>query len=157
MTEFLSSSILDSNCDYIVIPVNTKGVMEVGLAKEFAQKFPNYYEMYKDHCHNCPSFKGGDWLVIDRGEEGLEGKKFILLATKEEWRNPSKLEWIERGLISLKQYFQVILIIFKDVKSLAIPAIGCGLGGLNWASVISLMETYLLEFDNLTLHIYPPQ
>lgn len=157
MVEILNSNILESDCDYIVIPVNTKGVMGAGLAKEFAKKYLNYYELYKDHCRNCHSFKGGDWLVIDRGEEGLEGKKFILLATKEDWRNSSQLYWIEKGLVSLNQYFAVILLMFKDSKSLAIPAIGCGLGGLNWASVLSLMETYLLEFDNLTLHVYPPQ
>jgi len=72
-----------------------------------------------------------------------EGMPTIIhLTTKNHWRNPSKIEWVISGCNELKQYLKI-----NEVKSVAIPRLGCGLGGLSWETVKPEMEDIFLDLD----------
>ena len=127
----------------IVIPVNTVGVPGAGLAKAWAKKDPDAAGVYKALCE-----KGlvtiGEINIIIHGES-----RWIMFPTKEHWMHPSQLEWIEKGLMDLQP--QV-----TGLESLAVPALGCGLGGLEWETVRRLLEKYLTPLS-ASITIYPPQ
>jgi O-acetyl-ADP-ribose deacetylase (regulator of RNase III) len=120
--------ILTHNSEYIVNPVNCVGVMGKGLALQVKLKYPNVFRVYKEAC-NKGLVKVGKMLVVDN---------IINFPTKQDWRNPSKLEWIESGLKDLRQ-----LIIDRNIQSISIPKLGCGLGGLDWHDVKPLIDKYL--------------
>lgn len=139
-------SIFEANADVIVNPVNTEGVMGKGLALEFKKRFPDNYKAYAAHCHEgrlaggsifATWYSNGPWVVN--------------FATKESWRAPSRLEWIYQGLIALKKF-----ITDRHANVVAIPALGCGLGGLDWQSVQTAIEQVLGDV-NATILVYPPR
>lgn len=120
-----------------IIPVNCKAVMGAGLAKQFRDKYPNLFEAYKQYCHNGNLSIGHCALVKDNDITA------ILFPTKYDWQEPSKLEYIELGLNSLCKCLDY----FKDVQ-IAIPPIGCGLGGLSVELVIPIIYDKLKEYKN---------
>lgn len=122
--------ILTSAAAYIVIPVNTVGVMGKGLALQAAKRWPDVDAAYRRWCAKQRP-KGGDYVML-----GSDGPCIICLATKEHWRNPSRLEWIEHGL----GYLQVLA---QFDQPIALPMIGCGLGGLPEETVEPLIRRYL--------------
>jgi O-acetyl-ADP-ribose deacetylase (regulator of RNase III) len=158
-----TGNILDSTCEHIVIPVNTMGVMGKGLAKEFAERYPKLKDEYMSICkHGFFGWKpgGGSVFAYD-----LRDYKFLMLATKEDWRQPSKIEWIDIGLKKLQQmtenqidgYDYEYVHQAQVSSSIAIPPLGCGLGGLNWDYVYSLIQKYLGNIKGLTVHVYLPR
>ena len=140
---YTDGDILIDPAEAIVIPVNTMGVPGAGLAKAWAKKDPDSSGVYKSLCE-----KGlvtiGEINIIIHGNS-----RWIMFPTKEHWKYPSRLEWIEKGLIDLQP--QVM-----GLESLAIPALGCGLGGLEWNDVRRLLEKYLTPLS-ASITIYPPQ
>ncbi len=72
--------------------------------------------------------------------------------TKDHWREPSRLEWIDGGLWSMKLDLAI-----QECRSVAIPPLGCGLGGLAWADVRPLIERHLGAIDDLTVEVYEPR
>lgn len=131
MIRMVKGDILESEAPIIVIPVNCKGVMGKGLALQAKQKWPRMFESYKSFCEGaCPSYPEGlepGGVVCIQHEPN---KYIACLATKDDWRNPSKLEWVETGLKQL-----VIMSMQVNLSRIAIPKIGCGLGGLDWCDV----------------------
>lgn len=142
-------NLLESNAQAIVNTVNTVGVMGKGIALQFKNQFPNNYKVYTEACKN-KSLNIGDLLVTNETSLLLGDKIIINFPTKTDWRKPSQYSYIEQGLIALKK-----LIEEKEIKSLAIPPLGSGNGGLEWSLVKQLMEKYLGDL-NAEIYIYEP-
>ena len=131
MIEFIKGDLFDSlknpKVGMLVNPVNTKGVMGAGLALQFKQLFPYNYTLYQDVCKTGKMHPGDVLIVCDQWED-----REILVAnfaTKDHWKEPSRIEWIRIGLSNLKA--QAI----KDKCSIASPWVGCGLGLLKKSDV----------------------
>ena len=113
---------LDVEC--IVNPVNCVGVSGAGLAKAFAKRYPVIQRLYVADCERGLLVPGGVRFYRERD------RWIACVATKQHWRRPSRLEWVERGLSGLREGLEV-----RRIGSVAIPALGAGLGGLNWNDV----------------------
>jgi len=132
MIEYKKGDIFNSGCYAFVNPVNTAGVMGKGLALHFKKNFPINYQTYKLACDN-QSFQIGQLLYV------TENKHLIInFPTKKDWRLKSNYEYIELGLKALRQF-----LFDAQIDSIAIPAIGCGEGGLLWSKVKLMIEKYL--------------
>jgi len=140
---YINGDILKDDADGIVIPVNTVGVPGAGLAKAWAQKDPVAAGVYKALCKQG-RIKIGEVAIVKHGDT-----RWVMFPTKDHWKHPSRLEWIEAGLMDLQRYA-------PGFQSLAVPALGCGLGGLKWDDVKRLMETYLSQIG-IPVSVYPPK
>lgn len=141
-------SIFDSDADAIVNAVNCVGVMGAGLAKAFKYKFPHMVEQYEVKCKLGLLRPGQlDIYVIDSTP-----KYIINFPTKDDWKDPSLMEYIYDGISAL--HYEV----FKwKMKSVAIPALGCGLGGLDWKDVKPELMGLDKIWPNVNWIIYDPQ
>ncbi|WP_036262675.1 type II toxin-antitoxin system antitoxin DNA ADP-ribosyl glycohydrolase DarG [Methylocapsa aurea] len=136
MIEFTTGNLLEADVEALVNTVNTVGVMGKGVALMFKETFPENFREYEKACKR-KEIRVGRMFVTERAH--LIGPKFIInFPTKEHWRNPSKMEWIEAGLEDLKR-----VITEKGIRSIAIPPLGSGNGGLNWSDVRQKIETAL--------------
>ena len=137
-------NIFNSSCEFLVNPVNCVGVMGKGLALEFKNKYPLNFEIYKKACDNA-SFNIGNLLIVP-----VDNKFIVNFPTKKHWRNKSDLEFIKIGLEELK-------IAIKDfnIKSIALPKLGCGLGGLDWNEVFDLIKDFHNSIvDNVLVQVF---
>lgn len=149
MIHYKTGNLLDSDAEALVNTVNTVGVMGKGIALQFKNMFPNNFKRYALSCKN-KDLKVGQLLVTEE-EALLVGKKIIInFPTKTHWRLPSELHYIEAGLTEL-----VKVIKEKNIKSIAIPPLGSGNGGLDWNKVKPLLEKHLAEL-NCEIYIYEP-
>lgn len=155
--------IFTSTAQFIVNPTNTKGVSGKGLALEssdllfgeFKKRYPKNYKEYHSFCSSS-SPKGGDLLFyypeqLDR----LKGDRGIInFCTKEDWKKPSKIEWIEKGMTKLVEQLTNL---YSDGKYpsplLALPMLGCGEGGLDEGNVLRVI-TQSLEGCKFDVEIY---
>lgn len=139
-----NGNIFNSSCEFLINPVNTVGVMGKGLALQFKNLFPNNFLKYRQHCLNG-NLTIGKLLITTENN-----KKIINFPTKEDWRNPSKLEYIILGLEKLE-----IAIERFNIKSIAFPKIGCGLGGLDWNNVLpEIIKFFERVSDDIVIEIY---
>lgn len=138
-----TGDIFSSTAEVIVNPVNCVGVSGAGLAAQFKDKYPDNYAVYRNACQSG-ILKIGSILYYQYGS-----RKIINFPTKLHWKNPSQLEYIDAGLQDLcrivKEY---------HITSLAIPPLGCGLGGLQWRDVESRIDHALSPLTEL--HLYRP-
>ena len=142
MIEYIEGDIFDSPAQVIVNTVNTVGVMGKGLALSFKKRYPDMFESYKKVCEKHQ-------LAIGKLMLHKEADHWILLfPTKENWRNPSKLEYIEKGLMKFVSTYAE-----KHITSIAFPKLGCGNGELDWNLVRPLMERYLKPLP-IDVYIY---
>jgi O-acetyl-ADP-ribose deacetylase (regulator of RNase III) len=149
MIHYKTGNLLDSEAEALVNTVNTVGVMGKGIALQFKNMFPNNFKLYAQACKN-KEVKVGQLLVTEE-EALLTGKKIIInFPTKTNWRLPSEYQFIQAGLTEL-----VRVIKEKNIKSIAIPPLGSGNGGLDWNKVKQILEKYLKEVD-CDIHIYEP-
>lgn len=142
MIEYIEGDIFESPAQVIVNTVNTVGVMGKGLALSFKERYPQMYEKYKMACEKH-LLTVGKLMLIYEVDHWL-----LMFPTKENWRNPSKLEYIEKGLMKFVQTYAE-----KNITSIAFPRLGCGNGELNWADVKPLMERYLKKLP-IDVYIY---
>lgn len=142
---FVNGDIFDSECQTLVCPVNCVGVMGKGLALEFKKRFPCVYREYKQLCDTNSMYLGQMCIITT-----LEGA-VALFPTKHHWKDKSLLGDIEIGLEQLIYASNDL-----DIESLAVPALGCGLGGLKWEEVKPLMIKYLSQLD-IPVEIYEPK
>ncbi len=148
MIHYLTGNIFDSHAMALVNTVNLLGVMGKGIAFQFKEKYPNNYKVYKNACKD-KTISIGKSLVTK--EKTTYGEKFIInFPTKTDWRKPSEYIYIEQGLENL-----VDIINQYGIKSIAIPPLGSGNGGLNWPKVKSIIETKLSCLD-IDIYIYEP-
>lgn len=149
MIKYITGNLLESKAEALVNTVNTIGVMGKGIALQFKKQFPYNAKIYRKACKD-KTFGIGDILVVEDNSL-MNGKKIIInFPTKKHWRNPSEYEYIESGLKRL-----VEIILEKKIKSIAIPPLGAGNGGLNWSKVKSMLIKYLSDID-CEVHIYEP-
>ena len=140
-----------SNLQTLTISVNLQGVMGKGVASRAKYQFPDVYVAYQDACRSKRVTATKPYLykregsldeeLADHGSElhtSNAVKWFLLFATKRKWRENSRMEDIEGGLNWVQRNFKA-----QNIQSLAMPALGCGLGGLNWRDVGPLMCKYL--------------
>lgn len=146
MITYESGDLLESDAEALVNTVNCVGVMGKGLARQFRIKYPYMFLAYKDVCTSGAFLPGGVHWYYDR----TTGKMIYNLATKDHWRDPSRLQWVENGLEMLAN-----LVRMDGIKSIAIPPLGCGLGGLDWADVEPLIISAFGDAD-VRVDLYPP-
>jgi len=149
MLNFTSGNILESKCNALVNTVNTVGVMGKGIAQQFKTEFPHNYEIYRKAYQARQLQIGGLLPVKDRSL--LLGERLIInFPTKTHWRLPSEYTYIERGLFALAK-----LIVDENLNEIALPALGCGNGGLDWRIVKEIIYHHL-EPINAVFEIYQP-
>ena len=149
MIRYTRGNLLDEPVEALVNTVNTVGVMGKGIALMFKERFPKNMAAYSQAC-KAGQVTTGKMFVTETGE--LMGARWIInFPTKQHWRDKSKIEWIEEGLQELKQF-----IIEHQVKSIAIPPLGAGNGGLNWHEVKSKIEAALSDLDQVEIVIFEP-
>jgi O-acetyl-ADP-ribose deacetylase (regulator of RNase III) len=149
MIKYRSANLLDSEAQALVNTVNTVGVMGKGIALQFKNQYPNNYRLYAQACKSKEVQIGKLFVTEDTSLHG--GNKVIVnFPTKTDWRKPSEYNYIEEGLRNLSKF-----ILDNQIKSIAIPPLGAGHGGLEWEKVKSLMEKYLSDID-CEVFIYQP-
>ena len=149
MVEFVRGNLLEADVDALVNTVNTKGVMGKGVALQFRRAFPANYNAYRAACA-AGEVQFGRMFVFQPGQ--LAGPRAIInFPTKDHWRSRSRLADIEAGLRDLRR-----VLLELDVRSVALPPLGCGLGGLRLSDVRPLIEQALSELP-LRVLVYEPQ
>ena len=149
MLRFTQGNLLDADVDAVVNTVNTVGVMGKGIALMFKEKFPENYKAYAAACKRG-EVQVGRMFVTESLE--LSGPRWIInFPTKKDWRHPSKLEWIIDGLKDLH-----VVIGEKGIRSVAIPPLGSGNGGLKWSDVRPHIESTLCDLANVEVVVYEP-
>lgn len=139
MIEYRKGDITKAEVEAIINTVNTVGVMGKGIALSFKKEFPGNYKAYKEACKNG-EVQIGKMFVVPSGR--ILPRLIINFPTKEHWRNFSKYEFIEAGLQDL-----ISVIKSEKIKSIAIPPLGSGNGGLDWQKVRKLILNKLQELD----------
>lgn len=144
MLNYVDGYLLQSPAQTLVNTVNTVGVMGKGIAKEFKAAFPDMYGEYRRLCELGKLQVGTLWLF-------KSPHKWVLnFPTKQDWRRPSQVEFVEKGLIKFVETYER-----QGITSVAFPALGCGNGGLDWPRVVQpLMERYLKSLP-IQVFIYP--
>ena len=141
MVEWTHGDILKAEVEALVNPVNCIGVMGKGLALQFKLAFPENFEAYRKVCE-AHTLEPGRHQFIHKLREPRGTVRWIInFPTKRHWRDRSKLGEIQDGLRALGSFQEEH--VENGWKSIAIPAIGCGLGGLKWADVRPMVESYL--------------
>lgn len=146
MIKLVSGDIFKARTEVIVNPVNCVGVMGAGLAYAFKVRYPYCYIIYREECAK-KKLKVGTILPI-MVSTNLP-TTVVCFPTKVHWRDRSSLTYIKDGLIALRKY-----IVENNVKSISIPRIGCGLGGLDWNDVSRLIFETLGNIDTCDIVIY---
>ena len=149
MIAFKVGNILESDAEALVNTVNTVGVMGKGIALAFKKTFPIVFEEYEKSIVN-KSIEIGKVQLVKTGT--IKPSYVINFPTKQHWRQPSKMEYIQKGMAALVETIKL-----NQIKSIAIPPLGCGNGKLNWSEVKPLMIQYLQEISNdMEITIFEP-
>ncbi|MGA9407007.1 MAG: macro domain-containing protein [Bacteroidota bacterium] len=142
-------NLLDADVEALVNTVNTVGVMGKGIALQFRGTFPKNYKAYSKAAKEG-KLSLGKMFVFESKE--LNGPKFIInFPTKSHWKYKSRLEDIKTGLFDL-----IGVIRQHHIRSVAVPALGCGNGGLRWDDVRPLIEQVSLSLPDVEFLVYPP-
>lgn len=142
MLKYVEGDIFYSPAQVLVNTVNTVGVMGKGLALSFKRRYPEMFERYRKICDEHKLTIGK--LFIWYGQDHW----VLNFPTKENWRNPSKLSYIENGLKTFCRIYANY-----NITSIAFPKLGCGNGDLKWDDVKPLMEKYLKDLP-IDVYIY---
>lgn len=143
-------NLLAADVEALINTVNTVGVMGKGIALQFKRAFPENFKAYEAACKK-KQVKIGEIFVHEI--DALEGPRYILnFPTKSHWKANSRLADIEAGLVALRE-----TIINLGIKSVAIPPLGCGNGGLDWRDVRPLIERMLGDLEGVHLLIFSPE
>lgn len=149
MIELATGDLFEAGAEALVNAVNTEGVMGKGIALQFKIKFPAMYAAYNRACKNGEVFPGKMHVFELPGQSA---PKFIInFPTKRRWRSPSKLEDIETGLEALASEIRQ-----REIKSIAVPALGCGNGGLDWKDIRPKIERALGNIGGARVLLYRP-
>ena len=150
MITFVQGDILqDEEAEALVNPVNCVGVMGKGLALEFRKRFPDNYTEYRRACQSG-RVRPGQMMVFKTYRTGPQGY-IINFPTKRDWREASRLEDIQEGLKALAQEIRN-----RRIQSIAIPALGSGLGGLQWKEVRKAIVAGLEDLEEVHIKVYQP-
>ncbi len=142
-----NGDIFKADVEAVVNTVNCVGIMGKGIALQFREKYPENYKLYKRAC-NLGMVVTGKMFVTKNGL--LKPNYIINFPTKKHWRGKSDVDYIEKGLMDLKR----VLMEYK-IKSIAIPPLGAGNGGLDWIDVKKIIIKYLADVDAEVLVFEP--
>jgi len=150
MIHYRTGDILESDAEALVNTVNCVGVMGRGVALQFKNVFPANFKAYVAACKH-EEVQPGKMFVFETNK--LTNPKYIInFPTKRHWRGKSRIEDIQSGLKALVNEIRD-----RNIKSIAIPPLGSGLGGLDWSEVRVLIEEALCGFNNLEVSIFEPK
>lgn len=151
--ETTQGNLLKAPAEALVNTVNCVGVMGKGIALQFDREFPKNTVPYKAAC-KAKTLRPGDVLSVTLQLQ-LENQlpRYIFnFATKDNWRQPSRIEWIKRGLeILVKE------VVATGVRSIAIPPLGCGAGGLQWSQVEPLIRAAFEPLEDVRVLLFAPE
>ena len=147
--QYKQGDLLAENAEALVNTVNCVGVMGRGIALQFKKRFPDNYKFYEKSCKTGEVVPGK--MLVYKSENLLDPPYIINFPTKRHWRGNSKVEDIENGLSDL-----VNVIKEHKIKSIAIPPLGCGLGGLEWSEIKPRMVSALSDLKDVEIIIYEP-
>lgn len=136
MIKYLEGTVFNTDADMIVNTVNCVGAMGRGIALEYKLRYPKLYEEYRKLCQVGKITIGNVYC------HKIDGQKILSFPTKNHWRYPSKLEYVEAGLQDFSMRYKTF-----GIKSVAFPKLGTNNGGLRWDDVKILMEKYLGNLD----------
>jgi O-acetyl-ADP-ribose deacetylase (regulator of RNase III) len=143
--KIIVGDILQSKAQTLINTVNCVGVMGKGIALEFKKRFPEMFDDYEKRCERKEVKPGIPYLY-----KTLLSPQIINFPTKDHWKSVSRISDIERGMqILLREYME------WGVTSLAIPALGCGNGQLEWKTVRPLIYRYANQMD-IPVELYAP-
>jgi O-acetyl-ADP-ribose deacetylase (regulator of RNase III) len=133
----------------LVNTVNTVGVMGKGIALMFRERFDPNFRLYQQAC-KAGAVQTGRMFVTETGE--FEGPRWVInFPTKQDWRGKSRMEWIDAGLADLVRVIREL-----GIRSIAIPPLGAGNGGLRWSEVKPRIEAALSELPEVDVIVYEP-
>lgn len=147
--EVENKSIFEGNHDLIVNPVNCVGVMGKGLALHFKKRYPDIMTPYLEAC-STGKLVPGKVQILTRM---LKPNFIVNFPTKDDWRNKSNLDYIRTGLDSFLSCLEKEQ---EKIKSIGIPALGCGLGDLKWEEVRSILIEKLSSLTDYEIVLYSP-
>lgn len=149
MISIVRGNLLKQNTEALVNTVNCEGYMGKGVALQFKLAFPDNFQFYQKACRNN-EVHPGKMLVFEI--RGLENPKYIInFPTKIHWRQKSRYEFIEEGLEDLIEIIKT-----KSIKSISLPPLGCGLGGLDWRKVRPIIESAFSRIPNVEMFLFEP-
>jgi len=150
--KYKSGDMFDSSVEALVNTVNCVGVMGKGVALEFKRRWPANYRAYRKAC-DSKSLRPGKLLIVDNGGliDNASPRWLINFPTKDHWRSKSKIEYIESGLDELVREIRRL-----NIKSIAMPPLGCGNGGLDWNEVRQLIDAKLKPLTEVEIEVYAP-
>lgn len=144
-----NGNILDANVEAVVNTVNEVGVMGKGLALAFKHRYPENFLAYEAACRKR-EVRVGRMFVTERMD--MFGPRWLVnFPTKRDWRHGSQIEWIRDGLSDLKAF-----LVRNEVRSIAVPPLGCGNGGLDWRVVRPMTVEALGDLPDCTVSIFEP-
>ena len=149
MITYKQGNILFEQTDAIINTVNCVGVMGRGIALQFKKSYPDNFKAYKQACDKG-EVQPGKMFIYSLGS--LFSPKYIInFPTKRHWKGKSNIKDIQSGLLALKNDIQTL-----EIKSIAIPPLGCGLGGLNWQDVKQMIENTFRDINDVDIIVYEP-
>ncbi|MCY4555387.1 MAG: macro domain-containing protein [Chloroflexi bacterium] len=149
MIQFKTGNILDERADALVNTVNCVGFMGRGLSLQFKKAFPENYRAYAAACRQ-EEVRPGRMFVVENTM--IDGPRYIVnFPTKRHWRAKSRMEDIEAGLEALAREVRQ-----RDIRSIAIPPLGSGLGGLVWSDVRSRIVESMRPLDDVQVVVFEP-
>lgn len=149
MVELTEGNLLTANVEALVNTVNCIGYMGKGIALQFKQAFPDNFEAYQKACR-AHEVQIGRMFVFKTGS--MYNPKYIInFPTKGHWREKSRLTAIKTGLKTLIEAVKRL-----SIRSIAVPPLGCGLGGLKWQQVRPLIEEAFKEVPEVQILLYAP-
>ncbi len=148
MIEYKTGDIIAENTEALVNTVNCVGVMGRGIALQFKKAFPENFKSYAAACKR-DEVRPGRMFVFKTGQ--MFPHYIINFPTKRHWRGKSRMEDIDAGLAALAGEIRA-----RNIRSIALPPLGSGLGGLDWSAVRPRIESMLREFTDLKAVLFEP-
>lgn len=145
-------NLLRADTEALVNTVNTVGVMGKGIALQFKRAFPENYKAYKKAC-DAGQVELGRMFVWDAGAFAADGPRYVInFPTKKHWKSKSRLDDIAAGLDDL-----VAVVGKLGIKSIAVPPLGCGHGGLQWRDVHPMILEAFEDLQDVEVQVFPPE
>lgn len=149
MFTFKTGNILTENVEAIVNTVNCVGIMGRGIALQFKKAFPENFKAYESAC-KLKEVQPGRMFIFET--LSISNPRYIVnFPTKRHWRGKSRIEDIESGLLTLADEIRT-----RGIRSIAIPPLGAGLGGLEWSEVRKLIEATFGEMEDVQVVVFKP-
>lgn len=146
----IKGNIFKAKTQAIVNPVNIMGIMGAGIALQVKKKFPEVFESYKKACYDKSIINRGYHVYRIRDQDNLE--YIINLPTKKHYFEMSDYFSIEKSIETL-----ISIIYSMEIRSISIPALGCGCGGLNWNIVRTIIKSKMEILENVSIYLYSPR